>query len=310
MDVEAAREHILDLAHLNAFISLTEETGEGPIVAVKDLIHVCGTWTTAGSMMLPFIPDRDDAEVIRQIRGHGCVVVGKTNLHEWAFGATSANLHFGPVRNPHDPALVAGGSSGGSAVAVATGMCDWAIGTDTGGSIRIPAALCGVVGVKPTLGTVSTHGVLPLSRSLDTVGPLAADMHTAARALEMMTGRNFVPEHRPTIGELRLAVPADWDERIDDEVRSAWERVAEGLPRIQLPMGLGRMFSLDCARGARSRARSTKRRWRRCRACAPRSRPLWTMSTLFSRPPPLSWRRPSSSQTWESHSLVSRVPST
>jgi aspartyl-tRNA(Asn)/glutamyl-tRNA(Gln) amidotransferase subunit A len=236
MDLAAARERILGQAHLNAFISLTDESGEGPVVAVKDLIYVRGTWTTAGSMMLPFVPDREDAEVVQHIRRHGCVVVGKTNLHEWAFGVTSTNLHFGPVRNPHDPTRVAGGSSGGSAAAVAAGMCDWAIGTDTGGSIRIPAALCGVVGVKPTLGAISTQGVIPLGRSFDTVGPLASDVYTASLALEMMTGRtDFVPRRQPDPAAIRLAVPAGWDEDLDNEVRLAWTPIAAGLPRIQLP---------------------------------------------------------------------------
>jgi aspartyl-tRNA(Asn)/glutamyl-tRNA(Gln) amidotransferase subunit A len=236
MNLAAARERILGQAHLNAFISLTDESGEGPVVAVKDLIYVRGTWTTAGSMMLPFVPDREDAEVVQHIRRHGCVVVGKTNLHEWAFGVTSTNLHFGPVRNPHDPTRVAGGSSGGSAAAVAAGMCDWAIGTDTGGSIRIPAALCGVVGVKPTLGAISTQGVIPLGRSFDTVGPLASDVYTASLALEMMTGRtDFVPRRQPDPAAIRLAVPAGWDEDLDNEVRLAWTPIAAGLPRIQLP---------------------------------------------------------------------------
>ncbi|HEY4865779.1 MAG TPA: amidase, partial [Candidatus Dormibacteraeota bacterium] len=154
-----ARERIRERSDLNAFISLTEEDGEGPVVAVKDLVDVRGAVTTAGSVLLPSVPAEDDAPTVRRMREFGCVVVGKTNLHEWAFGVTSDNPHYGPVRNPRNPELVAGGSSGGSAAAVAAGMCDWAVGSDTGGSIRIPAAFCGVVGFKPTVGTIDTEGV-------------------------------------------------------------------------------------------------------------------------------------------------------
>src|SRR5439155_395611 len=134
------------------------------------------------------VPAADDAPVIKRLRRAGCTIVGKANLHEFAYGVTSINPHYGTVRNPHDPARVAGGSSGGSAVAVATGMCDWAIGSDTGGSIRIPSALCGIVGFKPAVGSIDTTGVVPLSRSLDTLGPMAPDVATAAQAFAMMTG--------------------------------------------------------------------------------------------------------------------------
>ncbi|MFI5168594.1 MAG: amidase, partial [Thermoanaerobaculales bacterium] len=176
MQLAEARKRILERSDLNAFISVSAEEGEGIVVAVKDLVDVEGMVTTAGGMILPDIPAREDATVIRRIRREGCVVVGKTNLHEFAFGVTSMNPHYGTVRNPRDPSRVAGGSSGGSAVAVAAGMCDWAVGSDTGGSIRIPASLCGVAGFKPALGSIDTTGVIPLSWSLDTLGPLAPDM--------------------------------------------------------------------------------------------------------------------------------------
>ncbi|MDP9248662.1 MAG: amidase [Candidatus Dormibacteraeota bacterium] len=203
-----ARERIRERSDLNAFISLTEEDGEGPVVAVKDLVDVRGAVTTAGSVLLPSVPAEDDAPTVRRMREFGCVVVGKTNLHEWAFGVTSDNPHYGPVRNPRNPELVAGGSSGGSAAAVAAGMCDWAVGSDTGGSIRIPAAFCGVVGFKPTVGTVDTEGVVPLSRSLDTLGPLASDVRSAARALEMMSELTaLVAAHPRPLGELRIGWP-------------------------------------------------------------------------------------------------------
>ena len=173
---------------LNAFISLTGDDGDGPKVGVKDLIDVRGTVTTAGSPLRPDVRAEHDAPLIERLRAAGCVLVGKTNLHEWAYGPTSDNPHFGPVRNPHDPTRIAGGSSGGSAAAVAVDACDWAIGTDTGGSIRIPAGLCGIVGFKPSLGAIPTDGVVPLAWSLDTIGSLAPDVATAFSAVELMRG--------------------------------------------------------------------------------------------------------------------------
>jgi prepilin-type processing-associated H-X9-DG protein len=154
MDLESARRRVLERADLNAFISVSSEDGTGTVVAVKDLVDVAGMVTTAGGVILPREPATEDAPVIRRLRQEGCVVVGKANLHEFAYGITSVNPHYGAVRNPHDVERVAGGSSGGSAVAVAAGMCDWAVGTDTGGSIRIPASFCGVVGFKPQPGSI------------------------------------------------------------------------------------------------------------------------------------------------------------
>ncbi len=145
MDLGEAFGRIRDHSELNAFISVSDESGSGSVVAVKDLVDVAGMVTTAGGIILPPTPATEDAAVVKHIRAHGCVVVGKANLHEFAYGVTSVNPHYGPVRNPHDPSRVAGGSSGGSAVAVAMRMCDWAIGSDTGGSIRVPASLCGAV---------------------------------------------------------------------------------------------------------------------------------------------------------------------
>lgn len=205
-------------------------------MAVKDLVDVKGTVTTAGGTILPPEPMTEDAELVRALREHGCAVVGKTNLHEFAFGVTSRNPHYGDVLNPRDPTRIAGGSSGGSAVAVATGMCDWAIGSDTGGSIRIPAALCGVVGFKPTYGTISTLGVVPLSRSLDTMGPLAPDVAAAARALEMMGGPPAAIDGPPrAIGDFKIGVPAAWITDIDGHVAKAWARASAGLRDVDVP---------------------------------------------------------------------------
>src|SRR5579859_2707428 len=221
MDIEEARQRIAARPELKAFISLTRETGDGPVVAVKDLVDVRGTVTTGGSVLLPAEPAEVDAPLIGEIRRHGCVVVGKTNLHEWAFGITSNNPHYGAVRNPRDESRIPGGSSGGSAAAVVAGMCDWAVGSDTGGSIRIPAGLCGCVGFKPTIGMISTEGVVPLSRSLDTIGPLAPEVRAAAAAVEMMSGLDGIVPKRLR-GGYRLAVPQGWFEDLDEETRAAW----------------------------------------------------------------------------------------
>ena len=231
-----ARERIRARADLNAFISLTDEEGDGPIVAVKDLVDVRGTVTTAGGSFLPGAPAEQDAPLVRRMREFGCVVIGKANLHEWAFGVTSQNPHYGGVRNPRAPDRVPGGSSGGSAVAVAAGLCDWAVGSDTGGSIRIPASYCGVVGFKPTIGTVDTEGVVPLSRTLDTIGPLAPDVAAAVKALEMMSDLTGLVAERPRpLAELRIAVPRGWGVGLEPEIAKAWSIVTAGLPEINLP---------------------------------------------------------------------------
>jgi Asp-tRNA(Asn)/Glu-tRNA(Gln) amidotransferase A subunit family amidase len=229
MELGAARKRILEHADLNAFISVSSEEGSGTVVAVKDLVDVAGMVTTGGGVILPREPAAEDAPVVRRIRAEGCLIVGKANLHEFAYGVTSVNPHYGAVRNPHDLDKVAGGSSGGSAVAVAAGMCDWAVGSDTGGSIRIPASFCGVVGFKPALGSIDTRGVIPVSRSLDTLGPLAADVEGAARAYWMMSGE-AIP-YQPT-REPRLAVPAGWVTDLDEQTARAWNLVSEGLPEV------------------------------------------------------------------------------
>ena len=148
-------------------------------LSLKDLIDQKGYPTTAGSRVRRDHMATEDAVVTGRLRDSGAVFVGKTNLHEFAFGTTSEESAYGPVRNPHDPSRSPGGSSGGSAVSVATGMCLGAVGTDTGGSIRIPAAACGIVGLKPEWGHISASGVVPLSRQFDHVGPLAASVADA-----------------------------------------------------------------------------------------------------------------------------------
>ncbi|HYU63990.1 MAG TPA: amidase [Verrucomicrobiae bacterium] len=229
MDLEGARSRIRERSELKAFISVSHEHGSGDVVAVKDLVDVAGMVTTAGGVILPDTAAEDDAPVIARLRKVGCVVVGKANLHEFAYGVTSLNPHYGNVLNPHDPSRVAGGSSGGSAVAVATGMCDWAIGSDTGGSIRIPGSLCGVAGFKPAFGSIDIRGVIPLSRSLDTLGPMAPTIAETARAYTLMSGESISLDGltRP-----RLAVPAGWISGLDEPTARAWAAVSEGVPEI------------------------------------------------------------------------------
>jgi aspartyl-tRNA(Asn)/glutamyl-tRNA(Gln) amidotransferase subunit A len=234
VNVDEARRKIEERRDLNAFISLTGESGDGPVVAVKDLVDVRGTVTTAGGVLLPEEPAEADAPLVGEIRRYGCVVVGKTNLHEWAFGITNNNPHHGAARNPQDPARIPGGSSGGSAIAVVAGMCDWAVGSDTGGSIRIPAGLCGCVSFKPTLGMISTEGGFPLSRSLDTIGSLAPDVRSAARAVEMMSGLGGIVPVRLRDG-YRLAVPKGWFDDLDEATRAAWAGASKGLEEIDFP---------------------------------------------------------------------------
>lgn len=158
-------------------------------ISLKDNIYTKDVRTTAGSKILADFVPQHDATVVRQLNQAGAVILGKTNLHEFAYGVTSNNPRFGPVRNPWDLSRIPGGSSGGSAAAVAAGLCFASIGTDTGGSIRIPAALCGIVGLKPTFGRVSVDGVIPLSPKLDCVGPLARTVHDTALVLEPILAR-------------------------------------------------------------------------------------------------------------------------
>jgi len=196
---------------INAFISLTPELARqrasladallkthplaleqfpllGMPFALKDIFDTAGIRTTAGSKFFADYIPAEDAEAVRTLKRTGGVVLGKTNTHEIALGVTGGNPHYGAVKNPWDLTRVAGGSSSGSAAAMAAGMCLAALGTDTGGSIRIPASLCGVVGLKPTYGRISTRGVLPLSWNLDHVGPLTRTVRDAAMMLAAMAG--------------------------------------------------------------------------------------------------------------------------
>ena len=193
---------------LNAFITVLNESAirdaesaereihqghwRGPLhgipIGLKDLIDTAGIKTTCASALFAERVPTEDAEIVRRLKRAGAVIVGKQNLQEFAWGGTSASSYYGPVHNPWNVERIAGGSSGGSAAAVATGMCFGAIGTDTGGSIREPAAFCGTVGLKPTYGRVSTLGVFPLSWSLDHVGPICRSVADTAVMLEAIAG--------------------------------------------------------------------------------------------------------------------------
>jgi aspartyl-tRNA(Asn)/glutamyl-tRNA(Gln) amidotransferase subunit A len=243
---------------LNAFITVMTESalaearaaeneivhGEwrGPLhgipIALKDLIDTAGTRTTAASALHQNRVPIEDAEVVRRLRRAGAVILGKNNLHEFAYGGSSLVSFFGDVHNPRNMEHIAGGSSGGSAAAVAAGLCYAAIGTDTAGSIREPAALCGCVGIKPTYGRVSARGVIPLSWSLDHVGPLAATVGDATVVLQAIAGydsgdvgsasvpvSDYVSGLREGTKKLRVGVPrAYFFDELDEDVKAAVEK--------------------------------------------------------------------------------------
>ena len=190
-------------------------------ISLKDNIYTRGIRTTAGSKILrDFVPAQDAAVVVRLQRA-GAIVLGKANLHEFAYGVTTNNPHFGPTRNPWDTSRIPGGSSGGSAAAVAAGLCCASLGTDTGGSIRIPAALCGIVGFKPTFDLVSCEGIVPLSRSLDHAGPLARTVGDAALLLSTLAAgksrtaqASYAAELRKPLRRIRLGLPRACQHRL------------------------------------------------------------------------------------------------
>lgn len=258
---------------LKAFITVTAELAQsqalqsdqeladgkdrGPLhgvpIAVKDVFCTQGIRTTCGSRLFAnHIPERD-AAVVERLRAAGAVIVGKTNMHELAYGVTSANPHFGTVRNPWGLDRIAGGSSGGSGSAVAAGIVPMAMGSDTGGSIRIPASFCGTVGLKPSFGRVSRYGVLPLDFSLDHMGPLTRCVRDAALTLNVLAGfdprddtssRQPVPAYLPiepvSIQGLRIGLPENfYFERVSAPVGDAVKRaarLAEEMGAIVLPL--------------------------------------------------------------------------
>jgi aspartyl-tRNA(Asn)/glutamyl-tRNA(Gln) amidotransferase subunit A len=261
---------------LNAFITVTADSAlqqareaesqiqhgawRGPLhgvpLALKDLIDTAGVRTTAASGLFKDRVPEEDAEVVRRLRNAGAVLLGKQNLHEFAYGGSSVISYYGDVHNPWNPACIAGGSSGGSAAAVAAGLCYGAIGTDTAGSVREPAALCGIAGLKPTYGRVSARGVIPLSRSLDHIGPIARTVSDVAVILQAIAGYDAkdgtsadmpVDEYIAALERLpvmRVGVPRKFFyEDLDSEVAAAMEQalsvletMVEDIRDIELPV--------------------------------------------------------------------------
>ena len=246
---------------LNAFITVMEESARararradeelargldrGPLqgipVAVKDVFCTQGVRTTCGSKVFAdHVPDHD-AAVVEKLDAAGAVLIGKTNMHELAYGISSSNPHFGVVHNPRDVERIPGGSSGGSGAAVASEMVFMAMGSDTGGSIRIPASFCGTVGLKPTFGRVSRYGVMPLDFSLDHMGPLTRSVRDAAVTLEALAGFDprdetssrepvpgYVPPEDPRLGGLSIGLPENfYFDGLDPAVAAAVRRMAQ-----------------------------------------------------------------------------------
>lgn len=271
--VELARHYLGEIERLNpainAFITVTAESAlaqarqaeteimrgdwRGPLhgipMGLKDLIDTAGIRTTAASQLFKDRIPTEDAEVVKRLKAAGAILVGKQNLHEFAYGGSSLVSYFGEARNAWNPLHIAGGSSGGSATAVAAGMCLAAIGTDTAGSIREPAALCGVVGLKPTYDAVSVEGVMPLSPSLDHVGPIATTVADCALLLGVITGSEAKTRRKPgnleniASGADRLRVGvlrAFFSEQLDPEVAAAFEQAATVLSTIA-----GELHDLD-----------------------------------------------------------------
>lgn len=251
---------------LNAFVTVTEEHAlvaareaeteqrrgrwRGPLhgipIALKDNIDTAAIRTTAASELFKDRIPSEDAEVVRRLKNAGAILLGKTNLHEFAYGGSSSITYFGPVRNPWALDRIPGGSSGGSAAATATGLCFGSLGTDTAGSVRIPACYCGIVGFKPTYGRVSNRGVIPLSWTLDHVGPICRTVEDAALMLGVIAGYDQqdtttvnepVPDYSRDLrmhpSKLRLAIArTPYFDDLDPEIAKAVETAIEVLSRL------------------------------------------------------------------------------
>ena len=225
-----------------------DDVPTGRRLGVKDLFDTAGLVTTYGSILFADHVPAESAAAVRLAEDAGWVDVGKTNLHEFAYGTTSENPHFGTVPNPLAAGRLAGGSSGGSAAAIAAGLADAALGTDSGGSIRIPSACCGTTGFKPTFGVVPMEGCFPLAPSFDTAGPMAADVAGCVDLFQALA-----PEFVPTevgLGDVEVGVA--WTELADPLVRTRVEAAAELFPNrravdVPFPTGLAAVFMREAA---------------------------------------------------------------
>jgi aspartyl-tRNA(Asn)/glutamyl-tRNA(Gln) amidotransferase subunit A len=238
---------------VTVFLARPERVGEGTPLAVKDLFDTAGLHTTYGSILFAdHVPDRT-AEAVTRLEAAGYVNVGKTNLHEFAYGVTSYNPHFGEVLNPRCPGRTAGGSSAGSGAALAAGLAQAALGSDSGGSIRIPAACCGVVGLKPSRGLVPLDGCFPLAPSFDHAGPMAPDVETCAQMLEALAP-GFEQIEPASLEELEVGVA--WLDHAEPLVRVRVQGAAEIFPRrravpFPFPEGIRTVFMREVAESHR-----------------------------------------------------------
>jgi aspartyl-tRNA(Asn)/glutamyl-tRNA(Gln) amidotransferase subunit A len=218
------------------WLARPDEPGAGEPVAVKDLLDTAGLTTTYGSVLFADHVPAVSADGVRLIEEAGYAVAGKTNLHEFAYGISSQNEHYGTVPNPVAPGRLAGGSSGGSAAAIAAGDVALALGTDSAGSIRIPAAWCGIVGFKPTHGLVSVEGCFPLAPSYDTVGPMASSVEGCERLLRALAP-DFEPVELESLEELEVGIA--WLDQAEPLVRQRVDEIAALFPRrreLALPL--------------------------------------------------------------------------
>ena len=238
---------------MSIFLARPERIGEGIPLAVKDLFDTAGLRTTYGSILFAdHVPERT-AEAVARLEAAGYVNVGKTNLHEFAYGVTSYNPHFGEVKNPLAPDRTAGGSSAGSGAALAAGLADAALGSDSGGSIRIPAACCGVVGFKPSRGLVPLEGCFPLAPSFDHAGPMGRDVETCVRMLEALAP-GFERAELGSLDELEVGVA--WVDLAEPLVRARIQAAVELFPRRRVvafpfPEGVGAVFMREAAQSHR-----------------------------------------------------------
>ena len=229
-------------SELHCYLHLCDDPGgDGLPIALKDVIGTKGIPTTAGSKILEGYVPVYDSTVVERLKAQGLRILGKTNTDEFAMGSSTENSAYGPTHNPWDPTRVPGGSGGGSAAAVAAGLAPWALGSDTGGSIKQPAALCGNVGLRPTYGTVSRYGVVAFASSLDQVGPVARNVRDCALLYSILAGRDpcdtttvDLPEavrlpERTDLNGVRIGVPTEFTghEAIEPGVREAVERTVE-----------------------------------------------------------------------------------